>query len=506
MATFQLLVDWDQDFNFAHPFAEISDYLIWVEWRNGMGKMFQDMADEATLKAELKNPNGLFNPEKRSSPLWGLAKPKTPIKLLADGAVVWRGWLEKIDVAWRPGGQAHGSTSVMLHASGYKKHLEKQHINIGMQKGKRIDELIAKVLRFAGVPPAAEGGWLLGRSGYSELGVTTVLGAITDFADLDVSGYTMIRYGDETKAAWAMLTELVGIERGKFFFGRDGKAVFWNSGRITTSSPPSYLIDDGGQGVPPLKMDYEFGKSVINVVRVGFEPSADDSGEITLYRLPAPITLATNEQLTIECYYKDELGEKVGAQEATARCVNVVFGSGAGSVRIAKQKGDHAIVEIVCSAAGELTGFDIVGKPVRRRQKHVVEVSDDDSIIAYGRQELGLQLTALDDAARATAIANFEISRRAFPRGFVSRVEFLNANDGIANAHHLDWDMGDLVALMSGAYGHNRHYLIAGEQHRLEDGMKSHRTSFFLEPLKRDWLMDSDGNFLLDSNNQLIYA
>lgn len=106
---------------------------------------------------------------------YGEIKPQTPIKLLADGVTVWRGWVNWIDPTWRPGGASHGQTATMLYATGFKGFLETKRLNIGIQENQTTDAIIKKVLRMAGLPPTVETGVILGLVGRGRAGGTTFI-------------------------------------------------------------------------------------------------------------------------------------------------------------------------------------------------------------------------------------------------------------------------------------------------------------------------------------------
>lgn len=509
---FRLLVDWNRDLTWDDAYEDITEYGQMITWRLGMGRIYQDLADETTLQAQLKNPNGIFNPENENSPLWTYMGQlrQTPIKLTANGTTIWKGWIDRIDVQYTPGGMSHGETPAMLYASGYKQLLEQAVIDFGILENRRTDELVARALRYAGIPPAIESGWLMGKAGFSELGVTTVIGAVSDYFTADTGTYTIPLYGQRQLTAQEIIDEITKVERGKFFFDRAGKGVFWKQARLWDGTTPTLLINDDGSdgGKRPMALDYNFGRDVVNIVKVNIQPPQAEPGEITLFELQNAMALSAGQVMEVDYFYRDEQGDSIGAQERTVRVEQVTFESGAGEVIIKKQKGNYATLQIRCTSAGTLSYFTLVGRPIVSRNRITVERRDRDSVFQNGPQEMALTLKALDDPTIAEEIALLELAKRSRPRGIVSSALFINQNDGVANAHHLDWEIGDLVEVRTDPkIGHVGHYLIAGEQHTLRAPFTgAHETTFYFEPLPREWLTNEDGEFLLNEDGERMYA
>ena len=108
--------------------------------------------------------------------------------------------------------------------------------------------------------------------------------------------------------------------------------------------------------------------------------------------------------------------------------------------------------------------------------------------------------------AAQTAV-DLELRRRGRPGGLVEHVEFLNANDGAANAHQLAWGIGTLARVqMAEKYGHLGDYLIMGEQHTVRAGQLSHNTIFYLERLPREFLTDESNAVLTDESGAALWV
>jgi hypothetical protein len=505
---FKLYADWNRDGDYSDSTEDLTAYCMMITWRLGMGRPWQEMADETTLQAQLANPAGRFNPENPASPLFGLMTPRVKVKLLGDGAVLWRGWVDFISADWKLGGASHGETPVMLYATGYKKLLEEARPALPIYQNKRGDEIIADLLLRVSLPPAVDTGWFLGLPGYSELGDTTILGSEADYSDLETGSYVFPYYGDYEASVWGHIGQITRAERGRFFFNRAGKAVWWNGDHLLTTAETTVTIDEGGT-YKPQRVAYRYGKDIINSVRASIEPRALGSGEITLWRLPGEISLAEGGSQVMECKFVDGDGLAVGARANTVRVEGTSFSSGSGTVQVLKQLADGCRVVITNTGGGAavLAAFTLVGEALSTRDKIVLSAADDESIALYGRSELELALGPLADVTRAQAAVDLELNRRSKPGGVVEQVEFINPNDGAANAHQLAWGIGTLARVeMADLYGHWGEYIITGEQHTIRAGQLTHNTIFYLEKLPRQYLTTDDGEILTNDAGEMLWV
>jgi hypothetical protein len=486
MTTWAVHVDWAKNGHFNDPLDAIWPDVVAVTWRLGLRKPYQSLADESTCQIVLRNHDGKYNPEESASPLAGYLLPQRPVQISANGQSLWRGWTERLEPQWSPASTQTGRTEVVLHCIGAKQFLQEAAVNLPLQQNKRGDQIVAEVLRRVVLPPATFQGWILGKVGFSELGVSTRLARESDYSTLDEGLLTFRYYGDSSAAeqdGYRILKDITEAERGKFFFDRLGKAVWWNRARLLDSSAVVGVVDStGSAGIRPQALDYHYGASLSNCVRITLYPRQEESGSIVLWNLSKPIALAPGERLQFEAPYQDTTQQAVGA--LTASLTGATFSTGTATLSLTSQA-ERGLVALhnTSTAPATLTALQIVGQALTSRQWMVIQADDADSIRAYGRRgELKLNLRALEDLSEAHDIADLELRRRATPRGEVRSFSVLNQADNSANAQQLAWQIGTRLQVRLPELGHQAEYFILGEEHQVSQGGQVHQTTYALEP------------------------
>jgi hypothetical protein len=249
VSIWKISVDWERNANFTGTYDNIWDDVIAVNWSLGMDKPYQHMAGEGICQITVRNVDGKYNPDNSSSPLAGYLVPFRPVKLTATVGeteiTLWRGWLDDISSEWSPAASQSGNITAVLRCVGAKQLMQESELNLPLQQNKRGDEIAALVLDQVVLPPAVIGGWLLQQNGYSEIGQTTFLASADDYSELE-QGVMRFRYYGDIRAidkedddqplsdrsreqdAYRVLRDVTEGERGRFFFNREGKAIWWN--------------------------------------------------------------------------------------------------------------------------------------------------------------------------------------------------------------------------------------------------------------------------------------
>ncbi len=475
-------VDWGLDGNYISIWGDV----ILATWRLGMGRAYQSVADEATCEITLRNTEGKYSPENTNSPYHPHLVPFRPIEILSDGHPMWRGWVESIHPLWEPAATYTGKTVATLRGISAKQLLQDLNMILPLQQGKRADEIIAYVLKRVVLPSVNSGRWVLGRVGNSELGVTTYLGSQSDYAALDEGVVVFNFYGDRrgeggVLTGYQIIKDVTEAERGQFFFGRDGRATFWNRDRLRQPAVNDGVVASNGD-IRPKGVDYRFGESLINRVQVSLSPRKLVP-RATLWELDHEVFVRVGHRVSFEAMFTDEYQQPAGATKVWAE--DVMFSTGEGVVALAVL-GDRAQVTVtnLRNTGATLSRLRLVGEAVSVENKVEMEAEDATSIRNYGyRREMRLDLPALESADDALAIAAFELDRRRLPRGEVSSISLLNAADGASNAHQLDWGMGSRLRVALPELGHDAPYWVVGERHSVRDGGMVHETQYLLEPV-----------------------
>lgn len=492
-----LYIDWNGDYDFGN---DIWEDVKSVSWGLGMGRAYQNLADESTCIITLKNHDGKYSPDNPDSPLAGLVRPFKRVKLEAvhDGVTypMWRGWINTISTPWFPSGKQTSQTDVVLNCIGAKQILQESELNLELQENQRADQIIALMLGSVVLPPAAPGGWLLEITGYGELGVNTLLGDASDYSDLEEGVITFRYYGDirsidkdnqvddkrQDQNAYRVIQDCIDGERGFGYFDREGKFVFWNRDHLLDTIAVSGTVDTDGligrlpQGMTPNP----YGQNLANRVQVTVY-QREEGSTVTLWSLSEPMELGKGEVRTFSAPFTDDNDLQAGAidQVAVANQVNT------GEVELELDtKADRAQVTITADEDSTLTSFDIEGTVLSSTDRIVVEKEDDDSIRAYGRRRmLILNLRTINNYEDADIIADFELRRRKDPRTEIASITLKEHADGVRNWEQIAWSIGDRVRVRADEIPHDEDYYIIGEQHQVSDNGFTHQTSFVLEPV-----------------------
>lgn len=483
--TFKVYVDWQNNNDFTDMIDDISADVMMADWQIGMRRAFQDVADGSTAKLTLDNSSGKYTPENASGPLYGYLLPQRRIKIQNDDGSTVRtmfvGWIEFPTVEWSPAGASTGKVVATLVGQGAKQLLDDLEARLEQYADVTADTVIADVLQQATIPPASPGLWVLGQAGNSELGETTTLGTESDYSDIETGVTVFPTYGDkETRSGWDVIKEVTIAERGRFYFDRDGKAIFWNRHHLLTDT-----VNDGtvttNNTYKPRKLAYAYGEHLANVIKVDANPRQTGNSE-TLWSLDRTVSIPPNDTAAFDIRLRKSNGQFAGASNLTG---SPTFSQGTAVVTV-QAEGGKAAVTATNSATEQavMTGLTVSGAPTIQQNAMSVTVEDATSIGAYGKHGLNISLGPVEDYDDIDNIARFEINRRKDPTGNISKIDYTNKDDGALNLHQLLWTIGTRINVTASEISHNSDYFIIGEKHVVKPG-SLHTTTFYLEPASK---------------------
>lgn len=501
MTTWAILVDWDNNQNFAGGEDDITDDVISASWSNGIREPYQHLGPDSVLELEVRNTDRKYDPDNGSSPLAGNLLPHRPVKIEATTAsgtvVMWRGWITSIVPEWYPAATQTGKTKAHITCTGTKPVMQNTEVNLPLQENQRTDQIIEKALQGVVLPPAIFGGWLVGIVGFSELGETTLLADTADYSDLDTGVRTITQYGDvrtlekdevpradrqRHQSAYRIIRDMAEAEPGRFFQRRDGKARFVNQNGLLDYVAVTGTVDDSGaSGEAPTALAWGLsGNLIINQVTATAYPR-ESEGSVTLWTLQDNVVVPPGSSVQLAAIFTDGNGRRCGAS-GTVSSSGLSSTQGTTTVSL-DQKADRCTITFTNSGSQDdtVTALSLTGTALKSNDRFVVEREDIDAIAAYGRRpQLNLNLRAIDNYDDAEDIADFEIARRSFALLEVQNVSFVREADNVSNAHLFTWDLGDRIRVIAG--NHDATYWLIGEDHRISGGLTVHEATFFLEP------------------------
>lgn len=504
--TWQLLIDWNDDLDFSDANEDITgDVMGNLRWELGM-RPFENIADENVMKITVNNDDRKYSPEYSSSPLYGMLLPNLLVQLKYDSVVMWQGLTRDV----RPDPFLYGKQTATIECQGIKAQLQEYELYTKLYNNVTADIVIADIITQIAHLPITGTFWMVGEPGFSELGQTTYLGQVSDYAILGEGIHIFPYVGDNLQgadsriSAWALIKSLMEVERGHFFLRRDGKVEFWNRHRLLDDTTVDVTIDNTADDIKyatPIE-------DLVNFVEVECYPrNVSTSTDDLLWQLPQTVTIAPGETETLLAPYVDSNGIELGGEKQRVPGTDLNFARGTADVSYA-HFGQRSEITIENTGATEalLDTLNLRGSQITARTPMVARARDDASIELYGKRPMKLNLRLLDDLADAKSIAQYELILRSSVLG---RAESVTLEEQITASTdtQIAKGIGDLVRLIDDQLAHDRNYHIIGERHNLDVGNNILKTEWMLQPVPEVtfWLVGVTGFGELGQTTYLGY-
>lgn len=494
-------IDWDGDGYGGYD--DITEFVKDAQWSIGMHEPNQLSGDETILEIILNNFDSRFSPEYNSSPYYGKLVPNKRVYVVAEHLGVsypmYLGFFDNLDVA--PFIPKHA----VLRCVGAKQYIQEQLVRLPLLENVRSDEIIEAILEQLALPPSLNDIWILGAEGFSELGETTYLGDLSLASELDEGNTTFAFVADNWDAnfrgnqyvnndwstgfrGYEAIVDVLRAERGRFFFNRQGKAIFWARDRLqlNTSVVSSYVGSDFVDG------KYSFGKDVFNDIRVMVYPRSIDDTPSEVWRLDERIRVGR---------FIDEVVNGRWAEQESGNTLSVIDPSvtsftATGSVSYYVEylaKGPKITFSNNDNIFRFVEEMVISGRQMKTHNKLERQAIDGLSNSQYGRKELRIDSKLMQDAGFAQNVADYELSRLKDPRGVFHHVEML-VDSPAKELAVLSRQIGDRIRLSDDSLGHDKEYFVMGEKHQrsLKNG---YRVTWYLEEadMNHFWVLGTEG-------------
>lgn len=370
------------------------------------------------------------------------------------------GWLETVS----PQAGTNSAKSATITATDGKQFLERQAVSVPVLEGARSDEVVRAILERVQVPPANAGYFALGITGHSELGTNTIL-ANTDVSFVLDEGLTTFAYVGDT---WSMETnsfdaigDVVEAERGKFYFDRNGGAVFWSRERLLTNTSVAATFS----GADFTDMNYQYGNYLATVVKVAAYPKNIDTGGGQIWSIEEPFLVNAGDSKEIRAKFRDPTNEdaKIAAQGVTIGAFTV---SNTGCTATVVPEASSAIITVTNAAKDNrrVTALTLnAEKLITTYNKMEIEKTDSISAGLYGQfvEKIDAKMIETEDYARQ--VAGYELGRRKNPFGGFESVD-LKPKNATIEAAIFQREIGDRIRISEGQTAQaNADYFIVGE-------------------------------------------
>ena len=505
--TFSFKIDWDSDDDWDDGYEDVSPYVKSAHWSLGMSEPDALVGAETRLSMVLNNTDKRFSPEYASGPYYGELLPQRKVQVQSTFAGTTRtmyvGWIDTIEPE---GGDGR---TVSIRCVGAKQFIQDQEIRLPLLQDLRSDEVIQTILEKLQLPPALSGQhWILGLEGASELGEVTYLADLAPSYSLDTGNTTFPFIGDnwdkdaysdqyvgedweQRFKGWNAIQDVVKAERGRFFFDREGKAIFWNRARLQTAITLAATFDN-----EHTNADYHYGEDIVNDVTVRVYPRSIDSFDSVLWQLDEEIVLrpanATTRDKTVRANFNDaDSGVELAAKEVYldtfthTGTVEYDFETDARSAKLTLRNMDNV--------KNTVSAIVIKGKKVRTFDTIEIRVLDGVSRTSYGWREYIIDSKVQADVNLAESVADYVLYRRKTPYGVFHSLEMQGVDDS-RNAQLVTRTIGDRIRVLDTQTAHDGEYFIIGEAHTwgLNEGYK---VRWVLErgDTRRFWVLGETG-------------
>jgi hypothetical protein len=504
-----------------------------------MNEAYQEFASPSRCTLTLDNSDGAWSPDKTGATYQGLLVPGVLIRIRATHNAttytLWQGKVSSISAA--PGGmsnEAGGWRQVRITAEDAMLNLLDTEYVPRLILNARTDEAIRALFEAVGIGYPYSKDWFM--LDVSELDDNyALLHDPTGYLALSQGRTTLTWVGDNLDqgrgvSAQTYIREMVSAEAGGRFFwnGRTGKFTFHDRYHDVPTAPVGTF---GGAYVSGASA--AFGKDVANAVTLQFEPRAMGGEASILWELETPFTLRPEQERTLTVRYRD--AENRDAKVSAAAVLPLQVGDIEAYIQIqSKNKptdpepplGENVTARIGYSMdAGvssakvtivntltetiRVTMVRVRGTPLTTYARDEVFVLDADSIQAYDRRDALLSMRSVDDPEFAAGIAMLYLTRRKdasdrWERAML-RTGYLmtDAASTTVQGHIVARTVGHRVRMQETWSGHDREYIIVGEQHRVTGASASHEATWILKPASSEPWFTLDTSEL-NSADQLV--
>jgi hypothetical protein len=508
-------------------YDNITDLVTEAEWFLGFKEAYQDMPHASSLNLTLNNSDKRFSPDYTpgggANPLQGYVRPLRPIYVLSDDGTTirtqWSGWLESVE----PASNQYGERIARLKASGPERFFSNVETAIEIQENKRTDEIIEVLLDEVPMPPRLVVSAIVGDA-TNPVGTATIpeVKIARDLQEgqtvLAIAADNWIREtpaNDDSRTqtfnVYHAMKDMAGAERGRFFFNREGRAVFWNRHQLLKDKTVQATFDNS-----MTELEYTFAglDEFMNDIRVTCHPrqiSGNNNELLWLFDVEnkdAIRLIGRRAEREVQFSFKNDSGRRIAGRDV--HIGSVTFGPYEYSGNYGNINSTHFIIDAKANGGTllirgnigqvkdnftKISVIEIRGQTITDYGQMEAVAEDQWSITRYGRRTLRLNLPAVDNLQDAQRVADFERYRRKEPSGKVASMTMLSQGKQGGNAHadQLAREIGDRIEVIEAQLGHTGDYFIIGEAQKLSENATLLETTWYLESaIEGNWAVVGD--------------
>ena len=498
-----IAIDRNHDGTFLDLDEDLAGHVLELKWRLGLRQPYDSIADYGMAKIALRNVHGSFSPERARLDIG--ARAQIACEDSGERITLFTGFISQVSVDAGDWGEGHS----IIHVQDIQPWLEASPARLSPISNVSADTVIDRLLDGALVRRAAVAGYcIIDVPGHDRIDNVRVFPPQNLGRRLQ-EGKTRFAYvgdwWDETTSIRRAIRDLAESERGRFYIDRAGDAVFLNRHQTLVRERLSATFVDNMTG-----MAYAYGDQRVNRFTLLMTPREVGEAGTTLWQLARAERIGARTSLNLNLRFTDEMGQPVGMLELE-RLGAAFHRDEGGKVSAIRENVSARIIEIGFTSLVArlennsardvfLTELLVIGKPLYRRDRLELTLSDGAGIHLHGLKHLTQDLPALSDIATAQAFARYELARRKHLAGTVRELRLDARQDPSARRLGLF----DRIRISESRTGHiDQEYFIIGEEHQVSQGGTQHEIRLTLEPadLSRFVVI---GDSVIDDRAELI--
>lgn len=498
--TYQVLLDINRNGLFDHAKSNITSRVKQLYWRQGFKKPYESVAPPSQLSLTLNNADGALYQDKPTAEYYGLITPGMLVRLSATfrGArrTLYTGKLE----TFRPTAGAFGESAereVAASVGDMMLRLLDAEFTPQLLTNVTTDVALGHIFEKVVVAWPYEGAfWVLN---VSQLGVDTKLYGETFFPIVFEVGRTALPYVGDTAdkgkgvSAQSYLREVMAAEAGGRFFWDGRASAFRFHSRlhdVESHVAATFTENDLTAG------EVAFGDDVANVVHVQYTPRKVGTPGTVIFESDAvPFRLYYQQERTIVARFRDpdNPNARIAAKDIIppvrgvdvvasavhfvidpSQLINVTFEPAAQSAKITIRNPQVGAVNI--------TKVQLRGTPLTAYSAELASAYRADSIADTDRRTSEpLNLGIVADAEFAQNYADFRAEQMEDVATHLRSVRVRGNKSEALMTQVLDRTIGDRIRITDSISGHDREYIIVGEEHFVDTAAKVHDVNWSLQ-------------------------
>ena len=476
--TYMIAIDYNDDGDYSDLGDVISAEVLDAQWRLGMNAPYQHMAALSTAEIVVRNPSGTFSPEVTT------LLPSKRLKIQSDDGITVRTHFIGAIARVEPSTGEHGERTATIFAEGRQAEFSQQQVRLPLMTNLTADAGIEAILeQIQWRYDVLDGMCIIGRD---SIGSSDIFGDNPITKTLDTGKSTFAYLGDsweEGRFADDAIRQLAEAEAGRFFFNRNGEAIFYNRHHLLQDNTVAATFEDDMESLV-----YRYGDGLVNDVEVRILPRSIGIANSLLWSLGQSMKLSRNSETRITASYTLD-GQPVGALEISEPIVSAnskANGNGEDmsdnvQVLLVEVGASAAIIEIRNRSNDKvhLTQLELHGTPLSTNHALILTAQDSMSKSLYGVHALKMDVPVVTDIIEAQTIADWELLRRGEPQGIVRELQTSTRSHPTET---LSLTLFDRIKIIESQTGHSANYHIVAEAHHIDKGGTRHRVSYLLEP------------------------